>query len=305
MELHHLRCFLAAADELHFGRAAQRMEMMPSGLGRQIRLLEDSLGVKLFARTTRAVSLTDEGVSLRRDARDLLARADAIQRKFRDAKPMAAARRFRIGAIDSASAGLLPLLLKDLHDTRPEISVQLFEDKTVRLMPKIVSGALDMAFVRPPVRLDRRIEFHPLLQESPVVALQQKHRLANRKSISLAEIATEPLIVPDRRSRPHSHDLTMKLFDRAGISPQIAEVADEKQTIVNMVSAGLGAAIVPRWTSRMAISGVRYIKLRTDAPREETGLPLAAAWLRGSRDPRRDAIVALLMSRLAAYARSA
>ena len=304
MELHQLRCFMAAADELHFGRAAQRLEMLPSALGRHIRLLEEELGAALFSRTTRSVSLTDDGAALLQQARALLQQADAIELGFRHRRQAAIARRFRIGAIDSAAAGLMPPLLHDLGAAHPEISVQLVEDKTARLLPKILSGALDLAFVRPPERMDARLEFMPLLQESAVVAVAQKHRLAHRKALRIGDIAEEPLIVPDRRSRPHSHDLTVKLFDHAGLRPRIAQIADEKQTIVNLVAAGLGAAIVPRWTARMAIPGVRFVLLKVES--ESIGrLPLAAAWLRGSRDPARDAILETIAARLADYAREA
>ena len=137
----------------------------------------------------------------------------------------------------------------------PEVAVQLLEDKTVRLLPRLLSGALDLAFVRPPERPDKSIEFRPLLQETAVVALSQRHALAGRQSVSLADIADQPLIVPDRRSRPHSHDLTVKLFEQAGLTPRIVQTADEKQTIVNLVATRLGIAIVPRWTSRMTVSG--------------------------------------------------
>ena len=130
------------------------------------------------------------------------------------------------------------------------------------------------------------------------MAFPEKHPLARRKSVSLVDLAEEPLIVPDRRSRPHSHDLTVKLFEGAGLTPRIAEVADEKQTIVNLVAARLGAAIVPRWTSRMAIPGVRFVPLKVAENAIAHRLPLAVAWLRGSRDPTRDAILDVLASRL-------
>jgi DNA-binding transcriptional LysR family regulator len=305
LELHQLRCFVAAAEELHFGRAAQRLQMLPSALGRHIKLLEEDLGVRLFARTTRAVSLTDDGATLLREGRALLGQAEAIEQSFRRRPRARATQRFRIGAIDSAAAGLLPPLLRDVRTAHPDISVQLLEDKTIRLLPKLLSGALDLAFVRPPARPDKRIDFRPLLQESAVVALPQKHALARRASIALAELADQPLIVPERRSRPHSHDLTIKLFEEAGLAPRIQEIADEKQTIVNLVAARLGVAIVPRWTSRMAISGVRFVPLKLKRDNRAGRLPLAAAWLKGSRDPIRDRVLAVLEARLRHYAREA
>lgn len=305
LDLHQLRCFVAAAEELHFGRAAQRLQMLPSALGRHIKLLEEDLGARLFARTTRAVSLTEDGAVLLREGRALLNRAEAIEDGFRKRLRRPSTRRFRIGAIDSAAAGLLPPLLRDVRSAHPDIAVQLLEEKTIRLLPKLLSGALDLAFVRPPERPDRRIEFVSLLQETAVVAVSRKHALARRPVMSLADIADQPLIVPARRSRPHSHDLTVKLFDEAGLTPRIHQIADEKQTIVNMVAARLGVAIVPRWTSRMAIPGVRFVPLRLKRGSSAGRLPLAAAWLRGSRDPIRDQVIAVLDARLKSYAREA
>lgn len=207
--------------------------------------------------------------------------------------------------MDSAAAGLLPPLMADVHAKHPDIAIQLLEEKTIKLLPKVLSGALDLAFVRPPEHSDRRLEYRPLFEESAVVAFPEKHALARRRSVSLADLADQPLIVPDRRSRPHTHDLTVKLFEGAGLTPRIAEVADEKQTIVNLVAARLGAAIVPRWTSRMATPGVRFVPLKVAEDAIAHRLPLAVAWFRGSRDPTRDAILDVLASGLEGYAQRA
>src|SRR6201995_884680 len=110
LELHQLRCFVAAAEELHFGRAAQRLEMLPSALGRLIRLLEEGVGPRLLKRTTRSVTLTDDGALLLKDARALLAQPDPRAATFRTHGRKQASM-VRVGAIDSAAAGLLPMLL--------------------------------------------------------------------------------------------------------------------------------------------------------------------------------------------------
>jgi DNA-binding transcriptional LysR family regulator len=301
MELNQLRCFVAAAEELHFGRAAQRLDMLPSALGRYIRLLEDDLGTRLMTRTTRSVTLTDDGVVLLKEARILLAQADSLAVKFhaRGRKQGAA---IRVGAIDSAAAGLLPMLLSDFRERRPDVTVKLTEDKTIRLLPALISGRLDMALVRPPEKPDKRLEFLFLLHETAVVAVSDHHPLASRKRVTVADLAEQPLIVPERRSRPHSHDLTMKLFAQAGLQARIAQLANEKQTIVNLVAADLGVAIVPRWTSRMAARGVRYIAL---AASDMNRLPLAAAWTRGTRDLIRDEMLDILKASLKRYAKEA
>ena len=301
MDLHQLRCFITAADELHFGRAAQRLEMMPSAMGRTIRLLEDDLGTRLLTRTTRSVALTEDGTAFLKQARDLLHRADQLATSFRE-RVRARAATIRVGAIDSAAAGLLPALLHDLREHHPDVTVKLVEDKTIRLLPRLLSGRLDLAFVRPPVSADKRIDFMPLFHETAVVALSERHALASRKKLTIADIADEPLIVPERRSRPHSHDLTMKLFAEAGLDANVVQIADEKQTIVNLVAAEIGVAIVPRWTQRMAARGVCYVPLKVS---EMNRLPLAAAWIRGTRDPMRDNVLAMLRGSLERYRKEA
>jgi len=301
MDLHQLRCFVAAAEELHFGRAAQRLEMLPSALGRFIRILEEDLGTRLMMRTTRSVTLTDDGAAFLKEARSLLAQAEALVAKFRMSGRKQAST-VRVGAIDSAAAGLLPMLLHDFRMQRPDVTVQLVEDKTIRLLPRVLSGRIDLAFVRPPESPDKRLEFMFLFHETAVVAVSDRHPLASRKRVTVADLANQPLIVPERRSRPHSHDLTMKLFSEAALEARIVQVADEKQTIVNLVSADLGVAIVPKWTSRMATRGVRYVRL---AASDMNKLPLAAAWARGTRDPIRDSILETLKAHLSRYAREA
>ena len=298
MDLHQLRCFVTAAEELHFGRAAQRLEMLPSALGRHMRLLEEDLGTRLMTRTTRSVTLTDDGAILVKEGRALLEQADALVAKFRTRGRKQAAT-VRIGAIDSAAAGLLPMLLRDFRERRPDVTVQLVEDKTIRLLPRLLSGRLDLAFVRPTESPDKRLEFMFLFHETAVVAVSDHHPLASRKCVTVADLVDQPLIVPERRSRPHSHDLTITLFAEAGLQARIAQIADEKQTIVNLVAAKLGIAIVPKWTSRMAARGVRYIRL---AASDMKKLPVAAAWTRGARDPIRDEMLALLQSNLPGYA---
>lgn len=302
MNLDHLRCFVAVAEELHFGRAARRVDMLPAALGRNIRLLEEALGTRLFHRTTRNVSLSPDGAAILQDVTALIARADALAKRFRQAG-RSRARTLRVGAIDTAAAGLIPMLLQDFRAHHPAIAVSLREDKTIRLLPKLLSGAVDLAFVRPPERRDKRIVFYNLFHESAVVAVPAAHPLGQRRTLSIRSLVGQPLIVPDRRSRPHSHDLTIKLFGAAGLPPTIGQVAEEKQTIVNLVAADIGLAIIPRWASRLAVPGVRYIKLT--GPTEQSILPLAAAWVRGSRDPARDALIAILRQHLTRYAAEA
>jgi len=299
-----LRCFLTAAETLHFGRAAQRLEILPASFGRQVKQLEDHLGVALFRRTTRDVTLTEAGEAAVEDARDLLAQIDAFEAKVRAVR-MAKSHVLRVGAIDSAAAGLLPQILPLMRASHPDLEIQIVEQKTIHLLPKLLSGSLDIAFCRPPDVRDPRLVFRTLFHESAVVALPADHRLASRDRIDIADLADEPLIVPDRRSRPHSHDLTIILFLRAGLTARISQIAEEKQTIVNLVSSGTGLAIVPRWTSRLRVQGVRFLPLRTKDAAPQAKLILASAWARNTRDPERDALMELLDGHLSEIEASA
>lgn len=304
MNLHQLRCFVLAAEELHFGRAAQKAEILPSAFGRFIRLLEEDLGTTLFERTTRNVVLTEDGSSLLADARQLIAQSDAIRARFRD-KVRIQARKLRIGAIDSAAMGLVPMLLNDFRVAHSDIEVELVEDKTIRLLPRILSSRLDIAFVRPPMNRPKDLNFRHLLFETPVIAIPSRHPLARRRKLSIEAISNEPVIVPERRSRPHSYDMTIKLFEEAGHTARVAQVANEKQTIVHLVSTGLGLAIVPRWISGMALVGVTYVPLSLPHEKTTGRLPLAAAWLRGSKDDLREALLETLARNVERYAAKA
>src|SRR3954447_6296318 len=176
MDLHQLRCFVLAAEELHFGHAAHKLNILPSAFGRFIRLLEEDLGTKLFLRTTRNVVLTEDGKHLLPDARQLLAQADAVHARFR-ANIRQEATKLRLGAVDSAVIGLLPMLLNDFRKERPDVEVQLLEDKTIRLLPRVLSGRLDVAFVRPPKSRTPNLVYRHLLYETPIIAVPSTHAL--------------------------------------------------------------------------------------------------------------------------------
>jgi len=297
MELLQLRCFLAVAETLHFGRAAQDLDMLPASLGRHLRNLEDSLGTKLVARTTRHMALTEAGEELLDDARDLVGRAETLEAKARNHQ-RARSSVLRLGAIDSAAAGLVPQVLSYLRQEHPDMEVTLYEQKTIRLLPRLLSGRLDLAFVRQPEVQNPKIVFRHLFYETAVVAMPADHRLASKERVEVNELADEPLIVPDRGSRPHSHDLTMKVFLEAGLPARVAQIAEEKHTIVNLVSTGLGLAIVPRWTARLAVSGVRFVPFTMPPGGAAQRLTMAAAWARGTRDPAREKLLSCLARHL-------
>jgi len=276
VELKQLRCFLAVAEELHFGRAAARLNMLPTALGRQVRLLEEELGTPLLRRTTRQVATTPAGAALAGEARAILEHAAMAARMVRGLA-QAPGGPLRIGAIDSAAAGLLPDLLARFRAAHPEIDIRLVEAKSVEILPQLRSGRLDLGFIRPPPAAEPGLAFRWLLQEHPVAALPRRHPLASRRHLRLAELAELPLILPPRRTRPHSHDGVMRLFAGLGLSPRVAQEAEEKQTIVNLVAAGIGIAVLPEWAARMRVPGVvfRPVGLPEGVSLPEWGLGVA------------------------------
>lgn len=201
MELRQLRCFIAVADALHFGHAAQQLDMLPFALGRHIRLLEE--------------------------AKKIVAEVDALEVHFRRQGRLQA-RMLRIGAIDSAAIALVHDLLPAFRHACPDVDVSIDENKTAQLLPKLKSGQLDMAFIRPLKESDPQLTTRFLLYENVVLAIAERHPLATRRRVTIKDIATLPLIVPARHARPHSHDVTIKLFYQAGLKPHIVQLVDEK-----------------------------------------------------------------------------
>jgi len=281
VDINQLRCFVSVGKELHFGRAAQKMEMMPASLSRFIRLLEEDLGVRLLNRSTRNVSLTAEGALFFDDASKLIDQFDALAKRFKvglkDER-----RTLRIGAIDSAARGLVPALLNLFVPLHPHSDIHIIEDKTINLIPKLKSGWLDMIFIREPQSIDASLAVRFITRESCVLAVPIQHALAARERVAVADFQHEAMIIPDRRTRPHSHDLTMSLFKLAGFTPHIAQFAEEKQTILSLVAAGLGLAVVPASYRTMNSDSVSYIAL--DLPEQIKGLPLSIAWQKGNED---------------------
>lgn len=291
MDINQLRCFVAVGQELHFGRAAQKMEMMPASLSRFIRLLEEDLGIRLLNRSTRNVALTSEGAVFFEEASRLIEQFDALAQRFKGGLKDDR-RTLRIGAIDSAARGLIPSLLNLFVQQHPMIDIHITEEKTINLIPKLKSGWLDVIFFRAPQTLDASLEVRFITRERCVLAVPVSHALADRQQVTVSDFQHEAMIVAERRTRPHSHELTMSLFRLAGLTPHIAQFAEEKQTILSLVGAGLGIAIVPASYKDMNSDSVRFIPLAL--PPEIKGLPLSMAWQKGNADSLVSALIQLL-----------
>ncbi len=273
MELRHLSYFVAVAEELSFSRAADRLHMAQPPLSQQIRQLEDELEVPLFSRTRRRVELTEAGQAVLLEARRVLAQAQSVVR---------VARRFvagemgnlKVGFSSSAAYGLMPAILRTFRIRFPEVSLILEEHSTEEQIALLAEYYLDVGFVRLPVEdAPAALAFKTIMREPLILALPGKHRLARRRTVPVTALAEEPFIVVAREAAPGLYDQIEMLCGRAGFKPKVAQQAMEIQTIVGLVSAGLGIALVPASVRGLQSGRVAYRPL---APASAfTGMALA------------------------------
>ncbi|MFJ4289148.1 LysR family transcriptional regulator [Cupriavidus sp. NPDC089707] len=277
MDLRQLRYFVTVAEELHFGRAAQRLSMTQPPLSQQIQALEEEIGVPLFVRTRRSVALTPAGAQWLPEVRRVLADAAAL--------PGLAQRLARgelgslsLAFVSTADYGILPDLLRRFRTRHPEVQLQLREATSDVQLEALLEGAIDAGLViRPQLpAMPHGLAYLPLVSEPLVLAVPDGWRpaggLAQDGKVSLREAASEPLIIFPRRSAPAFYDIITGYYAREGLVPAIAQEAIQMQTIVSLVSAGMGVALVPASLCNLRRTGVSYLALRESGPQIETGL---------------------------------
>ena len=275
MELRHLRYFVVLAEECHFGRAAQRLHMAQSPLSHQIRQLEDELGIALFDRTTRKVSLTEAGARYLERVRETLR---GLEVAGAEARRIAAGEtgHLAIGFTGSATYELLPSLSRDLRASFPGIELDLKgELLTPDQVAGLLTGELDLGFLRPPVR-DPRLEVHVLRAESLIVALPAHHRFAGAAAVRLADLADEQFICYPGHGRSVVRDVVIDACRNAGFTPRVAEEVAETSTIISFVAAGLGVALVPSSVVNLQVTGARYRPLAGDPASLELAVAIRA-----------------------------
>ena len=275
-ELWQLRYFVAVAERLHFGRAAQALHISQPPLSRAIRSLEARVGVALFARSRRRVELTAEGRRLLEEARRTLAQ---LERATLELRGMASGEhgRLRIGFVSLADYGVLPGLLKALKSARPRVELALREMLSTEQSSALASGELDFGLLLPPVAGAEGLEHFVVQTERFVVALPAHHPLARgHRRLAMRELAGEPVVMIPREIAPGLYDTVSALAARAGIALNIAQEAIQMQTVVSLVSSGLGAAVVPASVANLGRRGVVYRELVDRHPQ----LDLWLAWPR-------------------------
>jgi DNA-binding transcriptional LysR family regulator len=284
-DLRQLRYFIAVAEEKHFGRAAVRLSMTQPPLSQAIRALEETLGVELFARTKRSVELTQVGTDLLSEVRRLLASAEAL-RPLAQSLARGEAGVLSLAFVSTADYGLLPSLLRDFGARHPRVRLQLTEATSDVQIDELVAGRIDAGLVIAPLppRHAAQLSWLPIAREPLVIAMSAEMAARVEGSsastgaewldapISLRDVADAPLVIFPRRLAPGFYDIIMDCYGVAGLTPRIGQEAIQMQTIVSLVSAGMGVALVPQSLRNLRRTGVVYRPLRESVPAIETGL---------------------------------
>ncbi len=288
MDLRQLRYFVAVAETLHFGRAARRLAISQPPLSRQIAALERGLGVELFTRSTRGVRLTPSGSALLPRARRLLADADTIAVGARELA-RGEVGLLRVGFLAAATYSMLPRLITSFRRARPGVRLVLSEATSDRQLVALAEANLDVGVLLPPVS-DPALAWLPLVREPLVAALPSGQRWPPR--IALARLAGEPFILFPRPAGASLYDLIVNACERAGFTPRVEQEAVQMATIVSLVAAGMGVALVPESLRQVRRAGVVYRPLADRIAPVETGLawraddatPALAAFVAHARD---------------------
>ena len=269
IDLKQLKYFLAVAEEKSFSRAAERLHISQPPLSQQIMKLEAELGVRLFARTTRSFELTVAGKALMLEASDLLGRMrmtiDTIRQIDRGEVG-----RLRVGIVGSAMWGPIPSLLERFQSEFPKVTWTIHELGPTVQYEALRAKQIDVGFWREPKMNDDELKNAHLHQElcfreNVCVAVHKNHALARREFIDLVDIASEPMLTLHLSQSAEPRYLIQCCIN-AGFQPTIFQEAAEPQTLLAMVGAGLGVALMPETTSRIGWPGVVFVPIRHNAP---------------------------------------
>jgi len=282
LELRQLRYFVTVAEELHFGRAAARLHMTQPPLSQAIAALEDTLGAPLFLRNRRQVVLTDAGAALLPEARRLLDAASALPDLVRRAAAGKSGR-LALSFVTPADYSVLPPLLRDYSAAYPNVQLVLQEATTDVQIDDLLHERIDAGLVIPPLsdKAGAQLDYMKVLEEPLVLCAPVGALPAGSGPVDLRTLRTLPLIIFPRKSAPALHDAILSCFHEAGLSPEIGQEAIQMQTIVSLVSAGMGLALVPQSVSNLMRPGVEYRALAGPTPLVELGL----AWRRDNASP--------------------
>src|SRR5271154_6278240 len=243
IELRHLRYFVAVAEELHFGRAAERLHLAQPPLSQQIRKLEELLGHPLFIRTSRSVRLTDAGEAFLQRARRTLRN---VQRDLDETRSIGRGDvgSRHLGFIGSAVLSTLPAIFRTYREAYPRVRLHLHESFTSLVMEGLENGTLDAGILRDGDPFEG-LQVTTILSEPFVAVLPATHPCAREKSISPAVLRDEPFIYYPRSAGTRAYEKPLTLCEEHGFRPQIVQEASHWLTILSLIGAGLGVSIAP------------------------------------------------------------
>lgn len=259
MELRHLRYFIAVAEELHFGRAAQVLGISQPPLSQQIQALEQELGARLFERTNRRVELSEAGRLFLEEARQVLAQVD---------KAADVARRAQLGELGEMKIGFtssapfnssIPKAIYSFRQRFPAVHLNLKEMSSRDVADALLDESIEVGLMRPLPLADSLVATE-LLREPLMAVLNAAHPLAqgSERGINMVDLAHEPFVFFPRSYGSGLHAQLLSLARQAGFTPHFAQEAAEVMTIIGLVSAGLGVSVLPASFQRMRIDGVVY-----------------------------------------------
>ncbi len=260
MELRHLRYFVAVAEEMHFGRAAEKLHIAQPPLSQQIQQLERELGFPLFLRANRRVTLTAAGSVFLRDIRRSLTSIEqavqAARRADRGETGLLA-----VGFSTSATFEVLPVLLTRFRAECPDVELSLFELNAAEQMRALEEKRIDVALARPAIA-GAGLTVETVLREPLVAALPETHPLARRATLALADLSEEPFVLSPENPKPSYADAVKALCAGAGFIPRVVQEAREMPTILSLVAAGLGVTLTPASARNLRRVGLVYRPLR-------------------------------------------
>lgn len=257
MDLRHMRHLVAVAEELHFGKAAERLNMAQPPLSQSIKRLEDNLGVRLLERSRSGVSLTPAGEIFFREAKRTLMQADLTREAtIRAAKSGAGA--IHVGFIGPAMFRLLPPIIARHRAEYPDVSVRLSQMTSAEQMQAIMEGKLDIAFVHPSVDLVEGGDSFVAERSHYVALIPEKWDLAQKAAVTLIELAAYPMILPPEHEAPTRVAAMRNAFREQGASPNIVQESSQTQTILSLVAGEVGVSLVMDVAVLTGISGVAF-----------------------------------------------
>ncbi|MBE9099171.1 LysR family transcriptional regulator [Vacuolonema iberomarrocanum] len=256
MEFRQLKYFIAVAEALHFGRAAESLHLSQPALSKQIQALEDSLEIQLFDRTKHWVKLTAAGQKFLEVARSVLQNVEEgiqITRQIADGR----AGTVRVGLTEASLFCLAPSILRTCRKRYPQVDLLLSSGGTETHVEALRTHQIDIGFVYLPIR-EPTLVVEPLYEESYIAALPESHPLAKKQPISIHDLANEPLIFYPRSLAPVLYANFIKSCEQAGFVPTIVQEAELAQTRLGLAAAGVGITFVLADVKTLSAKGVVY-----------------------------------------------